>query len=105
MGNNYSAIASLCHTVIFHADALEMDMIDPETKEPRWFCQEAWPGGSRHGRGLHQSRMWREDGLQVATTMQDGMLRLQREDGKRKPGFSPIGTENLDKSRRRDGKL
>lgn len=68
-------------------------MMDSENGEARWFCQEAWPGGSRHGRGLHQSRMWREDGLHVASTMQDGMLRLKTEDGKGKMGFSPLQLE------------
>lgn len=82
-----------------------MDMIDPETGTARWFCQEAWAGGSRHGRGLHQSRMWREDGLHVASTIQDGMLRLRTEDGKGKPGFAPRMTEGLEKRGRRDEKL
>lgn len=90
IGNNYSQIASLSHTVIFHADGEELSMTDPSTGQARWFCQEAWTGGSRHGRGLHQSRMWRdEDGLQIASTIQDGLVRLRRTDGKLTPGFSP----------------
>ena len=66
-------------------------MIDPSTSKARWFCQEAWTGGSRHGRGVHESRMWREDGLHVASSIQDGMVRLKRDDGKGKAGFSPDG--------------
>ena len=67
-------------------------MIDPNTGQARWYCQEAWTNGSRHGRGMHQSRMWRdEDGLQIASTVQDGMVRLKREDGQGKAGFSPAG--------------
>lgn len=89
IGNDYSHIASLSHTVIFHADVSEVDMVDRSTGQPRWFCQEAWTGGAQHGRGLHESRMWREDGLHVAWTIQDGMVRLKRDDGIEKPGFSP----------------
>lgn len=80
-------------------------MIDRSTSKPHWFCQEAWAGGSRHGRGLHQSRMWREDGLHVATTMQDGMLRLKGDGLKGKPGFAPRMTERLEGERKRDEKL
>jgi acyl-CoA thioesterase len=89
IGDNFSQIASLSHTVIFHADGEELSMVDSKG-EAIWFCQEAWTGGSSHGRGLHESRMWRdEDGLLIASTMQDGMVRLRREDGKGKVGFSP----------------
>lgn len=81
-------------------------MMDFKNGQAQWFCQEAWPGGSRHGRGLHQSRMWREDGLHVATSVQDGMLRLKREDGQEKPGFSPYEmTEHLENQSKRKQKL
>jgi hypothetical protein len=45
--------------------------------------------------------MWRDaDGLQIATTVQDGMVRLKREDGQGKPGFSPGGmVKDLEASR------
>lgn len=33
--------------------------------------------------------MWRQDGLHVASTIQDGMVRLKRDDGVEKAGFSP----------------
>jgi hypothetical protein len=47
--------------------------------------------------------MWRdEDGLQIASTVQDGMVRLKREDGQGKPGFSPGGmAKDLEASRDR----
>ena len=100
MGNNYSQIASLSHTVILHADSKELDMIDRSTGKAHWFCQEAWAGGSRHGRGLHETRMWREDGLHVASTIQDGMVRLKRDDGIGKKGFSPEGmAKDLERKR------
>ena len=105
VGNDYSQIASLSHTVIFHATASEMDMVNLESGNARWFCQEAWAGGSRHGRGLHQSRMWRDDGLHVASTIQDGMMRLKREDGKGAPGFSPNMIEQLSGKQKDKSKL
>ena len=43
---------------------------------------------------MHQSRMWRDaDGVLVASSMQDGMVRLKREDGVGKVGFSPEGSK------------
>jgi len=109
IGNDYSQIASLSHTVIMHADGPELSMVDAGTGEPIWFVQEAWTGGSRHGRGLHQSRMWREDGLQIASTMQDGMMRLKVHDGEEKAGWSPeLMAQQLENSLRKDrrkGKL
>ena len=99
-------MASLSHTVIFHGDSKELDMIDPSTGKARWFCQEAWAGGSRHGRGLHQSRIWRDDGLQIASTIQDGMVRLKRHDGSGKVGFSPeVMAKQLEAKSKRRGKL
>ncbi|KAK5687017.1 hypothetical protein LTS10_001154 [Elasticomyces elasticus] len=89
IGNDYSQMGSLSHTVILHGTAEELDMIDRRTGKARWFCQEAWTGGSRQGRGTHQSRMWADDGLHIATTLQDGMVRLAMEGQEGKPGFSP----------------
>ena len=80
-------------------------MIDNATGKPRWFCQESWTGGSQHGRGLHQTRMWREDGQHVATSMQDGMVRLKRQDADGKPGFSPDGMMKTLKAPSRKEKL
>lgn len=101
VGDNYSQIASLSHTVIFHATPEELSMTSPSSGAPNWFCQEAWAANARHGRGLHQSRMWREDGLQIASTVQDGMVRLKGE-GEGKVGFDPRGmAKQLDASRKR----
>lgn len=80
-------------------------MIDQATGKPRWFCQEAWTGGAQNGRGLHESRMWREDGLHVASTIQDGMVRLKRDDGVHKPGFSPYFMAKQPQDNSRNGKL
>ncbi|KAK3067000.1 hypothetical protein LTR53_016373 [Teratosphaeriaceae sp. CCFEE 6253] len=89
VGDDYSQMGSLSHTVIIHGTAAELEMTDRATNEPRWFCQEAWTGGSRQGRGTHQSRMWADDGLHIATTLQDGMVRLREEGKEGKAGFSP----------------
>jgi acyl-CoA thioesterase len=109
IGNDYSQIASLSHTVIMHAEPPELSMVEPMTGVPRWFVQEAWTGGSRFGRGLHQTRMWREDGMQIASTIQDGMMRLKEDEGKGKVGFSPEQmAQQLEaklKADRRQGKL
>ena len=106
IGDNYSQAASLSHTVILHADAAEMNLINTKTGEAHWFCQEAWAGGIGHGRGLHQSRMWRDDGLHIASSIQDGMVRLGQGDGSGKRGFSPKGMIlQLQKSGKRNEKL
>jgi len=75
LGNDYIAIASLNHTVIFHveADGLRMTEDDGST---HWFVQEAAIDKIAHGRALAASRLWREDGMHVASCFQDGMLRM-----------------------------
>jgi len=48
--------------------------------------------------------MWSEDGLHLATTLQDGMVRLRREGEEGKPGFSPEAmTRQLENLTRRRG--
>lgn len=95
VGNNYSTIASLSHTVTLHAAGAELSTTDPVTGDPLWFCQEARAGGSRHGRAFHISRLWRWDvdrngaHLHVASTSQDGMLRLKGPGLEGKLGFQP----------------
>lgn len=79
---------------------MELDTIAP-SGEPRWFCQEAWTEGSRHGRGTHHSRIWRDDGLHIATSLQDGMLRLKRPDLEGEPGFSPEAMSRKMEARRK----
>ncbi|KAL5366116.1 thioesterase-like superfamily-domain-containing protein [Aspergillus floccosus] len=78
------AMASLSITVVFHehGDALRMmDWDSPVTQdgEPakRWFIQEAWSPRSGENRVIHESWLWSPDGKLVATSYQDGMLRLQ----------------------------
>ena len=69
---------SLAHTVILNGSARELGMRGVNG-EPKWFVQEAWTSNSGAGRGTHESRLWDfEEGRVVATTCQDGMMRIPR---------------------------
>lgn len=95
LGRDYTRMASLSHTVIFHVGIEDLIMPDeppgddprafPTTKESRrggngkrkWFMQESWITRVGGGRGLHMSRLWDYDrGLHIASTMQDGLIRF-----------------------------
>ena len=82
LDDNYSALASLSHTVVLHVDAEEMAVQTEDDDDPRgeavarWFCQEIWTDRAADRRGTHHSRIWDERGRHVATTLQDGLLRL-----------------------------
>jgi hypothetical protein len=67
------SMASLSHTVIFHVDGRDLSMHGDGKK--KWYCQEAWTSRSGNGRGLHDSRIWSPNGVLVATTLQEGVLR------------------------------
>jgi acyl-CoA thioesterase len=69
------AIASLSHTVIFHVEALGLRMVKEDGGKP-WFVVETAIDKIAHGRALGSHRLWREDGLHVASCFQDGLLRM-----------------------------
>lgn len=75
IGDNYTAMASLNHTVVFHGGA---DLVDAQTEDgtSKWFVQEARTDRVADGRGMHHSRILDLEGRHIATTMQDGMIRL-----------------------------
>jgi acyl-CoA thioesterase len=102
VGDKFTRMASLSHTVIFHVGIDKLAMPDeprgrhaasPPTRPPpgddvdawrepadetkrKWFLQESWTTRSSGGRTLHTSRMWDPDtGLHLATTVQDGLIR------------------------------
>jgi len=75
LGNDYLAIASLNHTVIFHVEAEGLRMTEDDGKT-HWFVNEEAIDKIAHGRALAVMKLWREDGLHVATCFQDGMLRM-----------------------------
>jgi hypothetical protein len=105
LGDKFTRMASLSHTVIFHVDADKLFLPnepvdkppnaaptqigegesaspDPKAKERKWFMQESWTTRVAGGRGLHTSRLWDpERGVHLVTTMQDGLIRF-REDAK-----------------------
>jgi hypothetical protein len=97
LGREYTRMASLSHTVIFHVGIEDLVMPDeppdddlrafPTAKESRrggqgtkrkWFMQESWITRAGDGRGLHMTRLWDpERGVHLASTMQDGLVRFK----------------------------
>jgi acyl-CoA thioesterase len=66
--------ASLSHTIIFHAGP---DRLAFQGKEGRrWFYLETGADRLADGRGLHQGRIFDASGYHVASTLQDGAIRL-----------------------------
>jgi acyl-CoA thioesterase len=79
LGDNYLVIASLNHTVIFHEEAAGLSMINEATGKPYYFISEEKVDHIGYGRGLATWRLWREDGLHVASCFQDGLLRMTKD--------------------------
>jgi hypothetical protein len=101
LDKEFTRMASISHTVIFHEDAEKLFLPnepidkppnaaptqmeenesaspDPSTGERKWFMQESWTTRVAGGRGLHSSRLWDpETGVHLATTLQDGLIRFQ----------------------------
>jgi len=70
------SMASLSHTVIFHTAAEALGVYD-ESGNKRYFCQEVWTDRAEDGRAVHHSRIWGPHGRHVATSIQDGLMRLK----------------------------
>lgn len=69
-------IGSLSHTVNFPGDIETLRMIG-ENGQSKEFVQESWAGASGDDRVCHESRIWdRATGTIIATTVQDGMMRM-----------------------------
>jgi acyl-CoA thioesterase len=81
--NDITRIASLSHTVIIHTHGAAMRTIDwaSDSGKPisKWFTIEASTSRSGENRVLHQGQLWGPDGTLVATTLQDGLLRVRDE--------------------------
>jgi acyl-CoA thioesterase len=74
------SMSSLSHTVVFHTGGEGLRWKEEEEEEEHgekgYFCQEAWTSRSGGNRAVHESRIWSREGLLVATTLQDGVVRV-----------------------------
>jgi acyl-CoA thioesterase len=75
--------SSLSHTVTFHVGAEKLRFFDEERKR-RWYFLETSAKRVNDGRGLHEGRVYDREGNHVATTMQDGAIRLKWKDEEEK---------------------
>jgi acyl-CoA thioesterase II len=74
--DKFTHMASLSHSVIFHSPVAQMLLQDPETKDKFWTCQEVWTTRAAVGRAIHNSRIIGRGGVHVASTLQEGVLRV-----------------------------
>lgn len=101
LGDLWTNMSSLSHTVIFHAEEGEMRFgssssssttttTTKRTKSPfhkannnnnndgggRWFCMEVFGSRMHGGRAVHNCRIFNDEGTHIATCMQDGLIRF-----------------------------
>lgn len=102
LGDLFTNMSSLSHTVIFHAEEGEMQFgsaktststttTTKRTKSPfhkannnnnndggggRWFCMEVFGSRIHGGRAVHNCRIFNDEGTHIATCMQDGLIRF-----------------------------
>jgi hypothetical protein len=70
-------MASLSHTVVFHSAGESLAFAEDDVKgQEKWFVQEVWTDRVNDGRIDHKSKIWSKQGDHIASTMQDGLLRL-----------------------------
>ncbi|KAJ5728962.1 uncharacterized protein N7483_003470 [Penicillium malachiteum] len=82
----WAEMGSLSLTVIVHRHGNPLRMIDwdavskngDSSLQMKWFIQEGWSPQSAENRVVHESHLWNHDGKLIATSMQDGMLRVQK---------------------------
>ncbi|KAH9828897.1 Thioesterase-like superfamily [Teratosphaeria destructans] len=81
MGDTWTQMASLAHTVIFHTDMQDLGFSERPGEagdDERWFIKEDSTDRVAHGRGTYRSRVFSPSGVHVATVLQDGMIRLTK---------------------------
>lgn len=79
VGDAYSQMGSLAHTVIFHAPNEQLKFRSAEAfdgPQGNWYVKEDWTTRVSVGRAMYHSHVWSPDGTHIATLMQDGMLRV-----------------------------
>lgn len=76
MGDKYTGLASLSHSVIFHCPVSQLLLQNSERGDKPWFCKEDWTNRAAGGRGMHLSRIIGFGGTHVASTWQEGMVRV-----------------------------
>lgn len=76
----FTAAASISHNVIFHVPVgdllMEKEVGDGERK--LWYCKEDWTTRAADGRCMHHGRLVGPGGRHVASTVQDGVMRMPR---------------------------
>ncbi|PYH99318.1 acyl-CoA thioesterase [Aspergillus ellipticus CBS 707.79] len=93
---NWTSMASLTLTVVFHRLGEALRMLDWEGDrdgaegkgkgkglKKKWFVQEGWTPRSGENRAVHESWLWTPDGQLLATSIQDSQLRLSRWSGEK----------------------
>lgn len=78
VGDCYGQMASLSHTVVFHTPAKDMVLL--KDGERLWMCKEDWTSRAAGGRGIHHSRMWGPGGVHIASSWQEGLIRIKKTD-------------------------
>ena len=87
VGDLYTQMSSLVHTTSFHSSLEDLRFessknattpMDDNDGKGRWFGKEDWTTRTSNGRSMFHSRLWAPDGIQVATVMQDGMIRYTK---------------------------
>ncbi|KAI9709512.1 MAG: hypothetical protein M1820_003272 [Bogoriella megaspora] len=76
-GGEVDAMASLQISVVMQGGVGDWDMGSKGNE--RWFCQESGVSWIGDGRALHESKIWSPEGRLVATTRQEGMVRLNKD--------------------------
>lgn len=74
VSDKFTHMASLSHTVVFHTPALHI--MTQSQSEKHWFTQEVWTTRAGGGRATHHSRIIGPGGTHVATSFQEGMIRV-----------------------------
>lgn len=86
VGHKFTHAASLSHTVVFHSAAKDILMTGADG-DRTWFCKEDWTTRAAGGRGIHQSRIVGPKGEHVASTWQEGVVRIGRDEEEQKRGL------------------